>query len=89
MRLYLEIIENNLKEIVSPFSNTLAATGLKLTLTEIQVANHIKAGLATAEIARLMGISPGTVEFHRKNIRRKLGLRKTRTNLKAYLSSLS
>jgi len=89
MRLYLEIIENNLKEIVSPFSNTLSAASLKLTLTEIQVANHIKAGLATIEIARLMSISPGTVEFHRKNIRRKLGLQKTQTNLKAYLKSLA
>jgi PAS domain S-box-containing protein len=89
MRLYLEIIENNLKEIISPFSTTLSATALKLTLTEIQVANHIKTGLATVEIARLMGISPGTVEFHRKNIRRKLGLQKTETNLRAYLKSLS
>lgn len=89
MRLYLEIIEENLKEIVSPFSSTLSAATLKLTMTEIQVANHIKAGLATVEVARLMSISPGTVEFHRKNIRRKLGLRKTQTNLKVYLKSLS
>lgn len=89
VRLYLEIIENNLKEIVSPFSSTLSAASLKLTPTEIQVANHIKAGLATMEIARLMGISPGTVEFHRKNIRRKLGLQKTQTNLKTYLKSLA
>jgi PAS domain S-box-containing protein len=89
MRLYIAIIEENLKEIVSPFSSALSAATLKLTLTEIQVANHIKAGLATSEIARLMGISPGTVEFHRKNIRRKLGLQKTQTNLKAYLKSLS
>ena len=89
IRLYVSIIKENLKEVVSSLLCALSAANLKLTLTEIQVANHIKAGLATSEIARLMGISPGTVEFHRKNIRRKLGLQKTQTNLKAYLKSLS
>lgn len=76
MQLYVSIIKENVKKVVFALLCALSAATLKLMLTEIQVANHISAGLAKGEIARLMGISTGTVEFHRKNIRCKLGLKK-------------
>jgi len=71
---YLEILESNLNDIVSPFSRTLSSKYLSLTPTEIQVANMVKVGKTSQEIAELMGLSRRTVESHRDNIRKKLGL---------------
>ena len=56
-----------------------------LSRKEIEVSNMIRYGLTSKEIAQLMKVSPQTVETHRKNIRRKLGLRGKDTNLSTYL----
>ena len=47
-----------------------------LGLREEQVLRHIANGLSSKEIARHMEISPSTVEVHRRNIMRKVGLHK-------------
>jgi DNA-binding NarL/FixJ family response regulator len=47
-----------------------------LGLREEQVLRHIACGLSSKEIARHMEISPSTVEVHRRNIMRKVGLHK-------------
>ncbi|MBW2700724.1 MAG: helix-turn-helix transcriptional regulator [Deltaproteobacteria bacterium] len=57
-----------------------------LSRKEIEVSNMIRYGLTSKEMAQLMKVSPQTVETHRKNIRRKLGLRGKDTNLSTYLS---
>lgn len=44
-----------------------------LTPREISVLRCVASGMRTAEIAGLLGISTGTVETHRKNIKAKLG----------------
>ncbi len=56
-----------------------------LSRKEIEVSNMIRYGLTSKEMAQLMNVSPQTVETHRKNIRRKLGLRGKDTNLSTYL----
>lgn len=56
-----------------------------LSRKEIEVSNMIRYGLTSKEMAQLMKVSPQTVETHRKNIRRKLGLRGKDTNLSTYL----
>lgn len=87
-RLFLGIIESNLNEIISPFTRKMSLKYLNLTPTEIRIANQIKYGSSSKEIAELMNVSPRTVETHRKNIRRKIGLESKRANLRSYLLSL-
>ena len=84
----VDIIESNIKEIVSPFATKLSSKFLNLTPTELQVANLIKDGRSSNEIAELMNLSPNTILFHRYNLRRKLGLKQTKVNLRSYLRSL-
>lgn len=84
----LNIIESNLRDIASPFMHRLATEFLSFTPRELQVANLIKEGKTTKEIADFMNISPPTVEIHRHHIREKLGLKKKKTNLRTYLASL-
>lgn len=45
-----------------------------LTAREISVLRCVASGMRAAEIAGFLGISTGTVETHRKNIKAKLGL---------------
>jgi PAS domain S-box-containing protein len=86
---YLEILESNLNNIISPFLKKLSSQYLNLTPTEIQVANLIREGKSTKQIADIINISERAIEFHRNNIRDKLGLKKSKTNLRSYLLTLS
>jgi DNA-binding CsgD family transcriptional regulator len=85
----IDIIDTNLQDIVSPLLQRLANTKIILTPQEIQVATLVKEGKSTKEIADILTVSETTVSFHRKNLRKKLGLGHTRKNLRAHLLSLS
>lgn len=82
-------IEDNLRKIVSPFLRNLTSNYLDLTPREIQVANLIKEGKTTKEITDILHISATAVDFHRKNLRSKFGIKNKKTNLMAFLSQLS
>ena len=84
----LRILESNLKEIISPFTQEVSLKYFKLTSTEIQVAKQIRHGHTTKQIADFMDISPRTIETHRKNIRRKIGLEGKKANLRSHLMSV-
>jgi PAS domain S-box-containing protein len=81
----VSILESNLKDIVLPFARELTTKYLKFTPTEIQVANLIKQGKTTKEIAHLLNLSTETIESHRKNIRKKLGIKNRKENLRTHL----
>lgn len=85
----VKIAEENLKKIVSPFLRNLASNYLELTPREIQVANLVKEGKTTKEMTEILNISATAVDFHRKNLRSKFGIKNKKTNLMAFLSSLS
>jgi len=85
---FVNIIESNLKDIISPFARSLTSKYLRFTPTEIQVANLIKQGKTTKDIAELSNLSPRTIEFHRDNIRAKLGIKNKKANLRTHLLSL-
>jgi CRP-like cAMP-binding protein len=86
---YLSVIETNLNNIIAPFMQNLSIASSSLTHTEMKVANLIKDGKTTKEIADLLNLSSSTVDFHRNNIRSKLGLKNKGESLKAHLLSLS
>ena len=81
------MIESNLKEIITPFSRRLSYSHLNLTPAQIQVANMVKLGKNTKEIAEVLNISPKTAETHRKMLRKKLGLQHKKVNLRTFLLS--
>jgi PAS domain S-box-containing protein len=84
----IQIMHSNLQDILSSFSQTLSSLQFNLTPTELQIANLIKMGKNNRDIARVMNQSIRTVETHRKNIRKKLGLRQRKINLRTHLLSL-
>ncbi len=79
------LIEQNLSALASPFLYNRLLLLFKLTAKEIQVANLTKQGLSTKEIAAVLDISPRTVETHRFQIRKKLGLQGKKTSLRKSL----
>ena len=84
----INILESNLTDIVSPFAHKLSSRYLNLTHTEIHVANLVKEGKRTKDIAQILGLSVRTIEVHRQSIRNKLGLKNRKANLRSHLLSL-
>jgi DNA-binding CsgD family transcriptional regulator len=80
-----DILESNLMDIVSPFMPGMSEKLLTLSPVEIRVANFIKQGKTTKEIAGLFNLSSKTIDFHRDNIRNKLGIKNKKINLRTFL----
>ena len=84
-RKHLETLEANLQEILSPFTHNLLVDHPRLTTSELQIANLIRQGRSSKEIADGLNLSSRTVETHRRNMRTKLGIKDKKTNLRSYL----
>jgi len=84
---YIEILLRNLKEITSPFSKRIIDNRAKLSPKEFEICNLVKNGLTNKEIADLLYISVLTVERHRHNIRKKLGISHQKVNLSTFLQN--
>jgi PAS domain S-box-containing protein len=84
---YVDLLESNLENILSPFSRMLSAKYMHLTPKEIQVANFIKDGKCSKDIAGILNVSSSAVDVYRYRIRNKLGLNNKKVNLMSYLTS--
>jgi DNA-binding CsgD family transcriptional regulator len=58
------------------------------TPREIDVAALVREGKTSKEIADLLNVSVSAVDFHRKKIRKKLGLKNDKSNLRSHLLTL-
>lgn len=85
---YVKMIEDNLQDIISPFLRSLTIEHANFTPREIQITSLVKEGKTTKEITEILNISATAVDFHRKNIRVKLGIKNKKTNLHSYLLSM-
>ena len=85
----VEIIDNHLKDIISPLLQKFSNAQIILTPQEIKVVGLIKDGKISKVIADILAISETTVNFHRKNLRKKFGLKNRQMNLRSYLISMS
>jgi DNA-binding CsgD family transcriptional regulator len=85
---FIDIIETNIDEIISPFYKKLILRYSNLTPTELNITSLIKDGNTTKQIAKILNISPKTVDTHRKNIRRKIGIENKKINLRSHLLNL-
>lgn len=88
-RTLVEIVDTHLQDIISPLLQRFVNAKILLTPQEMQVASLVKDGKTSKEIADVLNVSETTVNFHRKNLRVKFGLRNKRTNLRSYLMSIS
>ncbi len=85
---HVNILEANLKNILSPFTHKLSSKYLKLTSREVRIADLIKEGRTSKEISEIMNVTDSTVNIYRYRIRKKLGLNKD-DNLRMFLASLA
>ncbi len=86
---YLSILETNLAELTNTVSNKLTDKMVLLTPKETEIVKLIQQGKTTKEIARILTTATSTVDFHRNNIRKKLGIKKGGVNLGTYLWSMN
>jgi PAS domain S-box-containing protein len=84
----MEILESELKNILSPFSKKLSDHMVNLTPMEIHVADLVKFGKTNKEISEIMHSSIHTISRHRENIRKKTGLKNKKVNLRSFLLTL-
>jgi DNA-binding NarL/FixJ family response regulator len=82
----LKIIQLNLDEITSSFTHNHKSILSNLTPAQIQIADLIKQGQTTKEIASILNLSPSTIACHRQDIRKRLSLTNQKTNLQAALT---
>ncbi|MEG6552665.1 LuxR C-terminal-related transcriptional regulator, partial [Desulfocurvibacter africanus] len=86
---YLDILGDQLVKLAPGVGPDGDARLLKLTPMEMKICRFIRAGSSSKDIAEAMNLSSGTIQTHRKNIRKKLALQGQDINLYTYLQSLA
>lgn len=82
----LGIMETHLNELLSPLLKKLQQ--FNLTPKEVHVAAMVKDGKTTKEIAEILGVETSSIDDHRNNIRKKLGLSR-KVSLQSKLQTLN
>jgi PAS domain S-box-containing protein len=83
----LRYIEGLLVSLTSGTDSEIRPGVLRLSKTEVKICKYVQAGLGSKEICTAMNLSFDTIQTHRRNIRRKLGLSGSReTSLYVHLA---
>ncbi|MFO7727164.1 MAG: LuxR C-terminal-related transcriptional regulator [Desulfonatronovibrio sp.] len=82
---YIDIIKDQLLKIAGDTGTRKNPRLLSLTSSELKICSFVEAGKSSKEIADVLNLSIGTINTHRKNIRKKIGLRGKNQNLYLYL----
>jgi DNA-binding CsgD family transcriptional regulator len=82
----LTLLMRNVENLSLDFSSGMSSAQ-PLSASEMRIAAMIRNGMTSEEIAKHLSISLSTVKTHRKNIRRKLNLRNSGTNLRVFIES--
>ncbi len=88
-KMQVSILEANLNNIISSFTHRLSSKYSGFTPREIQVANLIRQGKSTKDMAEYLRVSQSAINLYRTKIRKKLGIISKKINLRSHLMSLS
>ena len=84
---YVTVVKDQITRL-APGVDNVDPLLLKLTHMETKVAQFIQSGHSSKDIAHSLNLSVETIQTHRKNIRRKLGLHGKSVSLYAHLKTL-
>ena len=84
VRLCLQTIQGNLEEYTNSNSEYSKLYSV-LTPSEVKVADFIRMGMSSKDIATTLDIAQKTVDNHRNSLREKLGIKNKGINLQTYL----
>ena len=85
---YMEAARANLLDVFSKHPHDSVLISAKLAPRELQIVHYIRQNKGSQEMADLMGLSLRTIESYRENIRKKLGIKNQKKNLKKFITSL-
>jgi len=86
-RALYQLVESTIRELVPMAGTELNGAMRRLSSRETEICLMIRNGLSSKEIGKLLGISIRSVETHRNNIRKKLGIGGSRSSLADFLRS--
>ncbi len=86
---YLDLLQEQLIGLTRGFSTEIDGRFLRLTRTEMSICQLIQIGHASKDIAARLKLSYETVQTHRKNIRKKLGIKGRKVSLYGLLATKS
>lgn len=88
LKLCLELVQSSMQNLLSGERGMNQNLLDVLTPSEMQVAEFIRSGMSSQEIANTLNVARKTVENHRNSLRNKLGIKNRGVNLRNYLVSL-
>jgi len=86
---FLDLLQDQLIGLTRGFATEIDGRFLRLTRTEMSICQLIQTGQASKDIAARLKLSYETVQTHRKNIRKKLGIRGRKVSLYGLLATKS
>ncbi len=85
---YIDLLQKALQDLTSSYGTKQIKNEAKLTTREIEICDMIKNDISGKEIAVILNISYGTIEWYRSRIRSKLGIKNRKINLSSFLKTL-